>query len=317
MLLVFSGSHLNGQACCSGGVPTSSNLGMEPADGGLFILSLGADLNFLSTLKSGSTRLDDELRDRSTQSYLFRAAYSFSASTSVEVLLPYVRQTRTIVTNAGVDDNQNTRGVGDMSLLATYKWLDKNVSLRTGIGLSLPTGDFDQSDDRGLFLLEDLQPGSGALDIIFYNSIGFHLSKTRPTSLAFFRTIYALNGVNKESRNGAQTYQFGDDLQLILGYTDQYLLGSQLVSPDLGVRYRSVQRDLVDGIPNSGSGGDFIFLRYGLNWTISPDYSFYFGGELPIYGQVNETQLAPTYSLNIGFTATINTLQNNEIIIIN
>jgi len=310
-------TQLSAQSCCSGGVPTSSNLGLVPNESGQLVLSLGADLNFLNTLKSGTQRLDDDLRNRSTQSYLIRAAYTPLEKLNVEVLLPYVVQTRRIITNNGDNDRQRTSGVGDITLLTSYKILDKRVSMSSGIGVSIPTGDFDQRDNRGLYLLEDLQAGSGALDIIIYNYLGYNISPSNPNQLLSLRTIYAKSGTNDRSRNGNQTYQFGNDLQVIFDYSDQVLLGTQLVSPYAGIRYRGVTRDRVDDIPNSGSGGQFVFLRGGFNWNVTANSSFFLGGESAIHSSVNETQLAPSYSLNFGWTTSISKMKEEFESIIN
>ncbi|MEL6390033.1 MAG: hypothetical protein AAFQ02_07705 [Bacteroidota bacterium] len=313
LLGVQSASTVLAQSCCSGGVPTSSNLGLIPQLEGSVLVSVGADFNTLRTLKSGTLTLDDDLRNRSTQTYLTRTSYSISPTTHVEVLVPYIIQSRSIVTNSGRTAQEQTAGFGDVTLLATHRWLDKVLVMRSGVGLTLPTGDFNQTDDRGLFFLEDLQPGSGAIDMILFHSTEFQFFEKNPNRYFFLNSILTRSGKNSQSRGGAQEYQFGNEVQVIVGYSDQVLLAKSIVTPTLSLRYRHVGRDLVDGIPNSGSGGDFLFSRIGANLQLSPVWSAYGGYELPVYSRVNETQLAPSYRISIGITISISKNQNASI----
>jgi len=164
--------------------------------------------------------------------------------------------------------------------------------------------------NRGLFLVEDLQPGSGAWDAIIFSSLSYN-SIVRPSNTLFINAIYSSTGVNHDSRGGLQSYEFGNDLQLIAGMSDQYLWFGQLFSPSLGLRYRIARRDALDGIDNSGTGGTFLFIRGGLGFNFNNDHIFSINGELPIYTQVNETQLATSYTINISLYKRLN-FQNKK-----
>jgi len=296
------------QTCCSGGVPVSSNLGLSQEDKGTLQLSLTADFNILKSLFAASERLDDDLRTRSTQSYILRGAFTFSSRWQVEGFLPFVRQTRSIIGNSGNTDFESSFGIGDAAVLMTYTLLDKAHQLRLGLGPQIPLGSFSERNARGLFLVEDLQPGSGAWDLILFSNYQTSLS-SRPSTSFYLNSIYNISGKNDESRAGLQTYQFGNELQLIGGVSDQLLLFNQIIQPGLAFRYRRATRDKVDNIPNSGTGGEFAFIRLSNAFQFS-NHTFSILVELPMYRFVNETQLAPSFSINLGW---LHRFQRNNI----
>jgi hypothetical protein len=295
---ILLGINLTGQTCCSGGVPVSSNLGFGADEVKTLQLSFTTDFNVLKSLYSGGEQLTDGLRKRTTQSYLLRAAYGFANRWTVESSFSLVRQTRRIYGSNNNVDQQSTFGIGDPVVLLIYDVLQGPINIRLGVGPQIPLARTDFLSDRGLFLVEDLQPGSGAWDAIFFTSATIQ-SRTRPTNSIFFNAIYSGTGVNPDSRGGLQSYEFGNDLQIVTGVSDQFLWFNQIFSPSLGLRFRTAQRDVLDGFDNSGTGGTFLFLRSGLGLSLRDDYRIDLTGEIPLFTQVNETQLATTYTLNI------------------
>lgn len=301
-LLIYSSFASNAQTCCSGGVPVSSNLGFQSSDEKSIHVSISADLNFLRTLKTESSVLDDDQRLRTTQSYLLRGAYSLSDRLTVEGLFPIVRQTRRITSVSGSNDREATFGVGDPVALLIYDVLKKGVTFRLGAGPQIPLGGTEQTNDRGLRLLEDLQPGSGAWDVIVLASLEHNL-KSRPSSLIYINSILSFTGVNNNARGGAQTYEFGNDIQIITGFSDQILVFNNIITPGLSFRYRHADRDLISGSELPGTGGNFLFTRLS-NAIPFPkaNSSLNINLELPIWSRVNDTQLSPTYTINIGWS---------------
>ncbi|MFT6807327.1 MAG: hypothetical protein ACJA01_000547 [Saprospiraceae bacterium] len=289
------------QTCCSGGVPVNSNLGFQSSDKGGVQLSLSADFNILKTLKSGSRKLDDNDRLRSTQSYILRGAYSISKRWTIEGFLPIVRQTRRITTSSGAFDREETSGVGDPVLLGIYNVIQKAFVLRVGAGPQFPLGAYNKLGSRGLLLFEDLQPGSGAWDMIFLASAEYSLF-SRPSSLLYLNAIMSQTGINKNSRGGTQAYEFGNDVQVIAGYSDQLLIGNQILSPGVALRYRYADRDEVNQIKLPGTGGSFVFARIS-NSIPFPQLksSLAVNLEVPIWNKINETQLTPSFGINVSW----------------
>jgi len=171
-------------------------------------------------------------------------------------------------------------------------------------------GGFEQTNSRGLRLLEDLQPGSGAWDVIFLGSLEHSLT-SRPSSLLYFNSIWSLTGVNNRARGGNQSYEFGDDIQLIAGMTDQLLLFNNIITPGISFRYRHASRDLISNSELPGTGGDFVFARLSNGFPFPKlKSSLNFNFEFPLWSRVNDTQLAPSFTVNIGWSKTIQ-LDNN------
>ena len=280
----------------------SANLGFQSAESQVTQIGVSADFNFLRTLKAGSETLDDDLRLRTTQSYILRAAHTWHPRWTAEVFLPVIRQTRRISSLIGGGaDREATFGIGDPVALLIYKVTDKEVTWRVGLGPQIPLGSTTQTNQRGLFLVEDLQPGSGAWDVIAISSIEMPLSK-RPSALLYANTVFSLTGRNNNARQGLQTYQFGNDIQAILGYSDQVILGKTILQPGISFRYRHAAPDRVDSSDLPGTGGDFVFTRLSNAIPIGQKgSSINLNVEFPLWTRVNQTQLAPTIILNIGW----------------
>ena len=296
--LLFS-AYLQGQTCCSGGVPVSSNIGFSHTQKQVLQLSLNTNFNTLKTLYSGSQALDDDQRKRSTQSYLMRAHYTFTDRLAVEGFFPFVRQTREIFSRVNdASDFESSFGVGDPILLASYKLIDNNIKWTIGGGLQFPLGSYTERNSRGLFLVEDLQPGSGALDVILISLLEVPLA-SRPSANVFGRTIFDLTGSNPNSRNGRQTYAFGNDYQFIVGIADQLFVAQQVIYPAVSLRYRNTQRDKVDSNENNGTGGNWLFAKASMGINFWGATKLTVDIELPLYTFVNETQLSPNSIINI------------------
>ncbi len=294
------------QSCCSGGVPVSSNIGFQSTEAHIFQLNISADFNFLKTLKSEGQKLDDDQRLRTTQSYIIRGGYSFNNSLTFEMLFPLIRQTRRITTLGGTNIQENTFGVGDPLALLIYNFLYKDVVFRIGAGPQFPLGDYDQKNSQGLTLLEDLQPGSGAWDVILFGSLEYQL-KNRPSSFFYLNTIISKTGSNPNSRGGFQTYEFGDDIQIISGFSDQVLFLGQIITPGISVRYRHADRDKVDQNKLPGTGGDFLFGKISNSFPFPKlKSSLGINFELPLWTRVNDTQLSPSFAINISWFKSFN-----------
>lgn len=309
--MLIACTQLHAQTCCSGGVPVSSNLGFNQGDKGLLQVSIGADFNKLATLYDGATSLDDELRNRTTQSYIARAAYNIGNRFGAEVFLPFVRQTRTIITNGGAEDFESTFGVGDPIFMLFYDVVQSPLNIRLSAGPQMPLGSYNELSSRGLTLLEDLQPGSGAWDFVFMTSMQYQ-SIMRPTMSFYLNGILSLTGANDDSRNGLQTYEFGDDVQLIAGLNDQFLLFNRIVNPGVSIRYRKANRDKINNIESSGTGGEWVFTRLSLGVEFFKQSMLTLNFEVPAYTFVNDTQLSPDRIINISWSKSFSLKQENN-----
>jgi hypothetical protein len=287
------------QTCCSGGVPLSNNIGgLPPAEKGTLQFSLAYDINILKTLKDEEVKLDDNSRNRTTHTILLKSGYAISERLTVEALFSAVRQQRTI--SQGIfEDFTETTGLGDGVLMLHYEYLSKSsLQLAFGAGPKIPTGPSDLTNDNGITLNADLQPGSGAWDGILHHRITQTLN-SRP-SMAFTNLItYRITGVNHEYL-GTQKYEFGDEYSIVIGASDQTVLLKQLLGYGLNLRYRNARQDKNNDQYLANTGGEWIFVTPSLSWQANSVTSIIINGEFPLYSRVTGTQLTPTYRLNLG-----------------
>lgn len=287
--------------CCSGGVPMGSNIGLPATEAKAWQWMLSYDVNVLRTLKDASNVLDDDTRERLTQSWLFQAGYAFNSRWAMDVFIPYIRQERTI-RQVGFNENFTfTRGIGDPTLLVKFKAATLNEGKGewwVAAGPKFPLGASNLTDERGITLVADLQPGSGAWDGVVWTQFS-HQINWRPSMRVSTRVIARFTGENA-TYLGDQVYEFGNEFQALMSLSDRVLLGKILFDPGLILRFRHAGRDLNDGelVPNSG--GSFLFVAPSAGVQITPSLSLQSRVDLPVYARVDGTQLAPTYRVNVG-----------------
>ncbi len=296
-------TQLKSQTCCSGGVPIVSNLGFGSANKKVLQLSANLDYNKLTSLYTNSEKLDDGLRKRTTHAYLIRANYTFSSKFAVESFFSFVHQGRTIYGNTGEEFKESSFGIGDPAVLLIYELFDNPFTFRIGAGPKIPLGATDRRNSQDLTLVEDLQPGSGAWDLVLFSSLEYALP-SRPSAVLFTNYIQSFTGTNPSSRGGNFNYEFGDDIQIISGISDQLLVFKNIITPGIAFRYKAARNDLVNGNDIPGTGGDWLFMKFSTGFALSNESSLNISVETPLYTRVNDTQLSPTLILNFAFAHT-------------
>ena len=302
-LFLLGCQHVFTQTCCSGGVPLSNNLGLPNEGKGSFLVGLNYDYNNLNTLNAGANTLDDDSRQRITNSILLNVGYAFSDRFSFEALFTWVNQTRTI-SQFGNENFSETSGIGDAVFLAKYAISDilgANTVVNLGVGTKAPLGKSDLITEEGFQLTADLQPGSGAWDVLGWLSISKKLN-FRPSAAVSGSLTYRATGENDSYLNNAAIYEFGNVLQSNIGYTDQFLVFNTIFNSGLILKYRKASGDQIDFSEVPNTGGEWIFIRPELGIQITPDISLNSRLEIPVYSYVEGTQLTPTLRFTAGVT---------------
>lgn len=300
------------QTCCSGGVPIASSLGMPQGSKGTWQTNLSYDFLALKTLKNGTSTLDDHSRTRITQSILFQTGYAFNKRISTDLFISYVKQERTIE-QFEKTDYVSTKGIGDAAILIKYALSDpeKNKLLFSfAAGPKIPTGKSDFAREDGIPLNADLQPGSGSWDAIFWINAIYKFS-FRPTFNIANTVIYSLKGKNNNYLSD-QTYQFGDEFQYIFSFNDNYVMGSKILDASIIFRYRKAKFDRFNDFSMPNTGGDWLFLALGLGFQLTQNLAINTTFEIPLYANVEGTQLSPTYRWNMGVFLKLN--KKNELL---
>jgi hypothetical protein len=294
---------LRGQTCCSGGVPLSATLGLPPSARNSWQVSFSYDFNYLNTLKNGSNNLDDNSRERTTKSLIIQSSYGLTKNLAIDIFVPYIIQNRTIL-QFGNQYKTTTQGIGDAALLMKYNILGGvfGSDLLLGLGPKAPTGKTNYTNDDGIQLNADLQPGSGSWDGIFY---GLFIKQAgfRPSVSYSISTVYSLKGTNNEYFD-EQSYHFGNELMMVLSVSDNLMIKENILNTSISFRYREQKLDIVDDDHLPNTGGSWMFLTPGLAYFPRPDWSINLSGDVPIYANVNGVQLTTTYRINVGIYMT-------------
>ncbi|WP_343487966.1 hypothetical protein [Allomuricauda sp. d1] len=285
---------------------------MSNEGAGSWVINLSYDYNNLNTLNAGTDTLDDDSRLRVTNSILLNLGYAISNRFSVESLFTWVNQTRTI-SQFGNEDFTETSGIGDAVFLLRYtipNVLGDQSSVAISSGVKAPVGRSDLLTNEGFQLTADLQPGSGAWDYVGLISVSKNLP-FRPSATLAAGATFRLTGANSDYLNGESTYEFGNEVQAILGYTDQFLLFSAVFNPALILKYRKAGIDKINGFDLNNTGGEWLFIRPEIFAYISPSIAVVSRLEVPLYSYVDGTQLTPTLRFTGGLQ--IKLMKKNDI----
>jgi hypothetical protein len=291
---------LMGQACCSGGVPVGGTLGLGTADPKAVQFLLTYDHNVIRDLMDHKTLFDDDTRSRLTRSALMELNYGINERFALTMVLPFVRQERSIREYNNQIGFTQAQGLGDMVFLLKYRILNQQYNPTSewliGIGPKIPTGKTDFKNNQGLTMVADMQPGSGSLDGMFWSFYQKSNFLIKPMSLLGILT-YRASGKNR-SYNQTQVYQFGNEFQANIGINYNLLVHWPMDVFVFG-RYRSQTVDLVDGNTFPGSGGKWVYAIPGLSVHFNPDISFRAWADLPVYRSLNGSQLTTTYKYSL------------------
>jgi len=305
-ILILGGqSKLLAQACCTGGAPISTNLGVQDYQANQLVLDFTYDFNSLRDLYAGSQNLNDSRRTRTIKTLFLRSSYGINEKWSLSVILPYLWQEQIIRSDFG-RINQSTEGIGDLVILAQRTLINNHKhQLLIAAGPKLPTGSISQKDDEfGILLAPDLQPGTGSWDgigALSYSRFGLFT----PTSNVFGLLTYRYS-FEQDRNDGQQKYRFGNELTLNLGISHSFPLKTWSINPSLHYRYRNSQSDKNDGFDFPNTGGEWMYLVPGLRINSPKGVIIHSSVEIPLHTDVTGTQLVTSKKWNIGITYPIN-----------
>jgi hypothetical protein len=209
----------------------------------------------------------------------FYLGTKFQLNSTITFSDNYVYQDDSITNNVG--------GIGDLNLLLKYQIYNsiekedtttkKRIIHRitSGFGLSLPTGNFNKASVIGfqtefeantllgtpeMEMDAHLQPGTGSFGYLFlleylisYKGFGLNTNAS-----------YKLNGTNKNDFKFADRLNANGTLFYLFNVTNKIK-----IMPKTGLSYEYSERDTQNGEPFIGSGGDVLFVNYGLNMFIN------------------------------------------------
>lgn len=286
------------QACCSAGTPLLGSLEVSSSSAKTLQLGLTFDYNFLQTVLEGSNRLNDNSRERLTKSALLEISYGFDKRWAITGLFSFTNQLRKITDNNLESNEVSTNGLGDAILLLKYNILLLDIinqtELSVGTGIKLPTGKADLINN-GILLPADLQSGSGSYDFLFWGYFSKGLLFDLPLNL-ISNLSYKINTPYNRFSTSNSGYKFGNELIISTGFgyrTDTFLDFSFFI------RFRNTEIDVFgsENVPNTG--GSWFYVIPGVNVKITDYFITRFSSQLPIYRNLQGTQLTTTYTASL------------------
>lgn len=262
-------------------------------DGG-FLLTLGHQLERKERLRTGRDTAADPLASHELhQQTTLALQYGLRHDLQLGIAISRVERT---LSGTGLD--QQTEGLGDLDLLAKWRFLRldaPHVATNFALlgGVSLPTGE-DDARRGGVELPPDLQPGSGGIDPMLGAAVTHEPRRWRFNAAVAYRLRTDPDGDGDRP---------GDAIVAELAAGNRFWLEpypGPFMRLDAVLRWYREERDRMGG-PLAGTGGQRATA--GLTWAFRPrpalDFQVYV--EVPFWQRVNETQLGDDWSLDLTF----------------
>jgi hypothetical protein len=220
--------------------------------------------------------------------------YNFDAHWGVIASLPLISRDHQHIHNhhdEKLPEEWHFTQIGDARVLGRYQFaLHSEAPSAVGfsLGVKLPTGKFDVTNDEGEEAERTLQPGSGTTDLL--------------AGMFCNRVLGQLGSVFVQARfesatNSRDEFRPGDRAFFDLGY--RYPLTSRLA---LQVQLNAVlkERDRGNNAEPEDSGGKYLFLTPGVSYNVTRSIQVYGFVQLPLYQYVNGVQLTADWAALAG-----------------
>lgn len=284
----FYSSEINAQGCCTAGTSTFGGVERGVTSKGVLITAIGFYVNQLDKTFESQTQIDDPFNRTAKVSLLnFETEYGLSERISLLAVANYSIRERNISVRSSSDNSTDkvqfkSNGLGDLIILGKYEIIRATItepfSMSLGGGAKLPTGSYT-NENNSTRLSIDLQPGTGAIDLLFWA----HIYKGFPeTGLGFSSNIlYRYPGSNLDG------YRFGDEL--IITVATEYNVTDYLGFSFLA-KARLAGKDFLSSRFLPSTGGSYLDVSPNINYY-EDKLSLRFFYQLPLYRNVSGIQL--------------------------
>ncbi len=188
----------------------------------------------------------------------------------------------------GTDGFGDVRIIGRQNLLTTTKHL-----LVGGVGVKLPSGEYNLRDSFGAINEPTLMPGTGSFDALLN---GYYEYQVFPHQLSTF-----VSGSTQMTTENSRDYKFGNTTLLNAGLMYQVL---PYLNFSGQVNARVSPHDEHLGQEVDGTGGEWVNLTPGIRLQAGPSTELYAFGQIPVHQRVNESNLVPSWGVMIGLSKT-------------
>jgi hypothetical protein len=289
--------NLCAQGCCSPGSPAAGGLEKGGALRGQIRISPLIYFVHMGQTFQGSDEVADEF-DREVDAWNAGLDVEYGLTPRVTLLasMNYSMRSRQLIstTSAGtpVNFDADAHGLGDVTLLAKMQLTGWNLKsqreIDVGAGAKLPTGSYDL-EEGGVRISRDLLPGSGAYHLILWT---YYYKSFRPGPVGVSASAYF-----DLPATSTDDYRYGAGLNYLIGGLYETQSKADLL---LQVNGRWADADQYLGRELPSTGGNWLYARPGVNLRVSPSFSAYVLVDIPLYYDLNGTQLAPSIAFRLG-----------------
>jgi hypothetical protein len=312
LVFLLSPGIVLGQGCCSGGAT-------NPIAGGAATgvlqknqMEISGNYQIMNSDKFFSGNKDtSKLFNNLNSNYLFlRTDYGLSEKLTLSVASGYFLN-KTLI---GLENNDttNSSGVSDLIILPRFDVFNNSnektkTEITLGLGMKVPLG--SHSDSTLIFshnIIGDIysinpptvQNSNGSLDMVYYAF--FFRSYVKQKIRIFTNMLYINRGFNSLGQ------KFGDyaSLGLFVGKTFFKKIGvtNQIRMEWLGKMEAAENIDLLGNynIEQASTGSSKVFIVPQISY-INKSIIFYITGEIPVYQNVNGTQMGSNLQITSGF----------------
>jgi hypothetical protein len=268
-----------------------------------FHLSVRQDYFNQSQLRSGTdtvgrgsfTYPTEEEVQRTTinRNTILGADYNFSRYWGLSLQLPYMdRYHQTIAEGDTALSTSDTRGIGDLRVVARYQGLSPDASFGLQFGLKFPTGSFKQSfiagPQTGELLDRGLQLGTGTTDAL----LGAYKFGYISESVSYFAQAMAQVALDARDQ-----FRPGNSINVNLGLR---YLGMTRVTPQIQLNLHSEQRESGALADRANSGATLAYLSPGIGVKLTRRLDAFAFVQIPVWQRVNGLQLEPRRLWSLG-----------------
>jgi hypothetical protein len=223
----------------------------------------------------------------------FALEYSPNANWGLGALLPAFDRYHTTIGEGDTEvSSSQSRGLGDLRLVARYAGFAADHSSGVQFGLKLPTGRFHDRFRSGPLAGEivdrGLQPGTGTTDLL----LGAYRFGALANDWDWF--AQGLLQLPLQARDG---FRPGNGVNLSAGL--RYVANAVLV-PQVQVNLRAEKRESGVNADVANSGATLAYLSPGVTLNLSRRFAAYAFAQVPVYQRVNGLQLEPRWSVSVG-----------------
>lgn len=172
VLLILLPDGVQGQTCSCAGAPLINSQSISSASRGNFLLGLTYEYNEISHLYAGQKQLANRSVKRNTQSSLLELNYGITDRLTISGTATFIQKTRTGLQKAS-NNQLITRGIGDGLVMLKYvlhqNTIREQYQLAVGGGAKIPFGESSLTNNDGIALNMDMQPGTGAWDGVLWS----------------------------------------------------------------------------------------------------------------------------------------------------